>query len=205
MELHKIENKISSIESRNKFLTAQLYLDVNHLFEEINTQAVKNLPLDKQLEINLNALNRGLKKATELKLIFTIKTNTTDEEIIVLSSVEGIKEEDLRRLLKGDSIPVLAEDEIFNDEDFLSDLFLDEESNTAEILENLSEDMMSKIKNKDDDNIFSTINKKASAQDEELALKIKEAVEKSEDYYQNLLKRIEMEQKNKKTSSIRRK
>lgn len=205
MELHKIENKISSIESRNKFLTAQLYLDVNHLFEEINTQTVKNLPLDKQLEINLNALNRGLKKATELKLIFTIKTNTTDEEIIVLSSVEGIKEEDLRRLLKGDSIPVLAEDEIFNDEDFLSDLFLDEESNTAEILENLSEDMMSKIKNKDDDNIFSTINKKASAQDEELALKIKEAVEKSEDYYQNLLKRIEMEQKNKKTSSIRRK
>ncbi len=205
MELHKIENKISSIESRNKFLTAQLYLDVNHLFEEINTQAVKNLPLDKQLEINLNALNRGLKNATELKLIFTIKNNATDEEIIVLSAFEGIKEEDLRRLLKGDSIPVLAEHDIFKDEDFLSDLFLDEDSNPVEILENLSEDMMSKIKNKDEDNIFSTINKKVSEQDEELALKIKAAVEKSDDYYQNLLKRIEMDQKIKKTSSIRRK
>lgn len=205
MELHKIENKISSIESRNKFLTAQLYLDVNHLFEEINTQAVKNLPLDKQLDINLNALNRGLKNATELKLIFTIKNNATDEEIIVLSAFEGIKEEDLRRLLKGDSIPVLAEDDIFNNEDFLSDLFLDEDSNPVEILENLSEDMMSKIKNKDEDNIFSTINKKVSEQDEELDLKIKAAVEKSEDYYQNLLKRIEMDQKIKKTSSIRRK
>lgn len=205
MELHKIENKIQSIESRNKFLTAQLYLDVNHLFEEINTQTVKNLPLSKQLEININSLNRALKKAQELDLIFDIEFKTANDEDIILSSNEAVKEDDLKRLLKGDTIPVLAEDDIFNDEDFLSDLFLDEESNTAEILENLSEEMMSKIKNKDEDNIFSTINKKVSEQDPELALKIKDAVEKSEEYYQNLLKRIEMDQKNKKTSSIRRK
>lgn len=208
MDKNKILGKIAVLETRNKFLSEDLYISVLPIFKEINSPSIKKLPESTQLDLNIKSLNNALTKAEELGIIFSEALIKELNKVVDLSSSEFIKEEDLIKLLKGDTIPTLAEvdEEIFNDDDFLADLFIENPEEQGEILKNLNEEQKVKLRSGDEDNLFATINKKFEAnQDEEIALKVKEAMENSEKKYQNLLKRIALDEKAKKSSSIRRK